>query len=106
VITNANSAPAIATANLNGSHLTRKAAAASLAGQGDTLHTDSAAEPALLAVTDSSATQVSDSASQISDLATAAQSVASARQTMLTQPAAALLAQANLSPESVLKLLG
>ena len=104
MITNTNSASSIAPANLNPAN-SAKTAAAARASQPDVTQTDDAAELALLNGTDFSATQTSNPAGFIPDAASALQGTTLAGQNMLNQPGAAMLAQANLSPDSVLKLL-
>lgn len=104
MIANTNSTPSVAAANLNNA-TAAKTPGATRASQPNATLTDEAAELALLNGTDFSAAQSSNPVGFIPDAAGASQGAALATQNMLNQPGAAMLAQANLSADSVLKLL-
>jgi hypothetical protein len=106
VIANTNSVPTVGTANLSQYLPTKNTAGANRASQAAPVETGTAAEEIRLNGTDQSAASGSDTAGSFPDAAAAEQGMAFARQSMQTQPATTLLAQANVSPASVLKLLG
>ena len=106
MITNTNSAPAVAAENLSEFLSSKTTTAANRANPAAATEADESADRALLSGTDSTTASYSDTSGLFPDAAAAEQGMGLARQNMLTQPGTTLLAQANLSPESVLKLLG